>query len=145
MYKQTLKNIAFNLILCFFFKEKLLDLNYISIEFKHLFENTHNIQNAKSDWSRYVIHRAITGHFTMLCSTYHCENYTVCSTTPFKLLLVLSRKDFDVWKLLSVDFISSWSCTCCSASLVRLEIITITWSCSPDDNWDRDNLINRWS
>lgn len=27
-----------------------------------LFENTHNIQNAKSDWSRYVIHRAITGH-----------------------------------------------------------------------------------
>lgn len=67
-----LKNIAFNLILRFL-KKKLLDLNYISIEFKHLFENTHNIQNAKSDWSRYVIHRAITGHLKWIF--YHVVQY----------------------------------------------------------------------
>lgn len=37
------KNIVFNLILCFFFKEKFFDLNYILIEFKYLFENIYNI------------------------------------------------------------------------------------------------------
>lgn len=67
-----LKNIAFNLILRFL-KKKLLDLNYISIEFKHLFENTHNIQNVKSAWSRYVTHRTITGHLKWIF--YHVVQY----------------------------------------------------------------------
>lgn len=56
------KNIVFNLILCFFFKEKFFDLNYILIEFKYLFENIYNIQNVKFDWLRYVIYRVIIGY-----------------------------------------------------------------------------------
>ena len=62
-----------------------------------------------------------------------------------RLFLALASEVLETRKLLSVDLISSWRCTCCSAWLVRFEIIIITWSRAPDDNWVRDNLISRWS